>query len=805
METTLIRAGSVPAPSFIMKSTTNPSKSSAWSPVLALVLVFCSIQAPAENTAPIILDNYPLLSQKDPANYRDQSLLTVSDTLDDRKVLVPNLACAATVYTMLERGRSGNTSAMIDDFYPDPRKYNGNSPGARRPDYVGADVDIDPAQIVRSLQQKQPVVLHGYGGPLKHHFVLAVGLSTSSSAQRQLIALDPFPGNDLDKPGRRIEINLDNSPIVHPVLKEITFKQMRLVQNNGATETSSDSSVKTSITMKDGSTISGIAQTAVLKFKSGYGVMDIKFTEVVSYQDNSLLLADKSNLKGSFQDGALQLKTSRGVLNLPVNEIVAIKPESSASPVAPITASPAAPTRPPAPNAPPLDTAALWKSASSVDLAQIIQEPDKYNKKTYKFYGTIGDVRVSEQRKQFTFEQLKPVDKNFAQGKSFSWNQWMDLTQGGAKLEVIWTDWYKRVSDMPDGRAKIRLLTSINTPTVGNLGPKFFIIAEVREYSDTFQPYLELLDVLPEDQANSASSPARSSGASSTTRPAPKGSPLSEARRAERERVDALDDSIKRQLGPLLQEAQTDLKDRRWSEVAEKCEKALTLDPNNQYAHQMSGQAYQRMNQFDNAEKHLNRAIEIMPLEPFSHLNMALVLAKKGQNEPALTSLESAIQKGYTTAFQLRVDEDVPAAFKELPRFKELTKVSLDKLVSHYDSASMFETLSREFSSSYDLVWDATQKALKDQKEKIRLSDKENGVVISEPTDHGLFSSMHDHYFVVLERAGDSAAKLSVKLITYTDRITSSGDTVREPGPDFAKTRAGKFLDKIGKNLQPKK
>ncbi len=201
-----------------------------------------------------VLEKYPLLFQKDPKNYCDQSLLQVYDTLPDksRKELVPNLACAATIYTMLERGR-GNQNAMIDDFYIDPRKHGGDGPGARRPEYVGADIEIDSNRILQSLQEKQPVILHGYGGPLLEHFVLVVG-SQTDAAERRLVAFDPYPGSDRDEPGKQIEIKVANGVMSHPTLSSVVFRNMRMVkapESKPVTDSPPTTTGTDSVTMKD--------------------------------------------------------------------------------------------------------------------------------------------------------------------------------------------------------------------------------------------------------------------------------------------------------------------------------------------------------------------------------------------------------------------------------------------------------------------------------------------------------------------------------------------------------------------------
>src|ERR1017187_10200289 len=75
--------------------------------LLACLAGFETARAAEKGQESVLLSGYPLLSQKDPANYRDQSLLTVKDTVPGGTAmeLVPNLAAAATVYTMLEKAR----------------------------------------------------------------------------------------------------------------------------------------------------------------------------------------------------------------------------------------------------------------------------------------------------------------------------------------------------------------------------------------------------------------------------------------------------------------------------------------------------------------------------------------------------------------------------------------------------------------------------------------------------------------------------------------------------------------------------
>jgi hypothetical protein len=178
----------------------------------------------------VLLGGFVALSQLDPQNYRDLGLMRTTDTLPNssQRTAVANLTCAAAVYVMIERGR-GQASAMIDDFYIDPRLHGGRSPGARRPDYVGTDLSIDPALIESELRSGQPVVLRGAGGPLGQHFVLAVGLARDETGGRHLIILDPWPAPGEIMPKPEVRLDLASSPLRHPDIPGLVFDRMRRV------------------------------------------------------------------------------------------------------------------------------------------------------------------------------------------------------------------------------------------------------------------------------------------------------------------------------------------------------------------------------------------------------------------------------------------------------------------------------------------------------------------------------------------------------------------------------------------------
>jgi len=177
----------------------------------------------------VTLTQFPLLSQKDLDNYEDDSL---RDALDGGRP-VGNLACLATVHTMIERGREGGDErVMIDRFYPDPRDprwRGGRTGGAHAYPYAPREKEesADAGTITVALEAGRPTILHGYKGS-DEHYVLVVGRRRDGAGAQQFIALDPLPDTG-DKPGR--EITIDVATLEHPGkrLKGMKFTQMRNV------------------------------------------------------------------------------------------------------------------------------------------------------------------------------------------------------------------------------------------------------------------------------------------------------------------------------------------------------------------------------------------------------------------------------------------------------------------------------------------------------------------------------------------------------------------------------------------------
>ena len=278
------------------------------------------------------------------------------------------------------------------------------------------------------------------------------------------------------------------------------------------------------------------------------------------------------------------------------------------------------------------------------------------------------------------------------------------------------------------------------------------------------------------------------------------------AMKPEQERINRFDDSISRQLGNLMSDAQAKQGEYRWTETVSACAKILAIDPDNAYAHWMSGRAYARLEQLELAEEHLSKAMQLIPDDFRPYSEMFIVYAKRGATNDAIASLETAVRKGSFETYALRTDKDVPNNFKQLARFKELTAASLDRLAGYYClDLDVFENRTEDLQMNYDAAWNAVEKALKSQSERIRISHKTSGFILTTPTAHGLFSGTMDQYIVVLESSGDATSRLHFKLMTWDSTTDDSGmRSVKPRSKPLIANRAAKFIDNV-KKAAPKK
>jgi hypothetical protein len=285
---------------------------------------------------------FPILGQRDSKSYRAGStLMDALDTIADsnNRVPVKDLACAATVYTMIERGRDGgNPAATVDDFYPDPRQSGGSTMGASPPTYVGKLQAFDLDAVVSSLHARHPVVLVGKGGKLKSHYVLVVGMQTDEGITR-LRCNDPWNGVQLLFETTKGSSSSDHfSEMIFDKVRyagatplgEPSASDPRLATTRSTTSPSPEMAIETA----DGSRFVGQLSRARLVVATKYGSQEIDAADLVEWVDGKVKLSDGTTLVGRLTSDPVKLLTARGEMTLPVADIKQItsKAKASASP-----------------------------------------------------------------------------------------------------------------------------------------------------------------------------------------------------------------------------------------------------------------------------------------------------------------------------------------------------------------------------------------------------------------------------------------------------------------------------------------
>jgi tetratricopeptide (TPR) repeat protein len=447
------------------------------------------------------------------------------------------------------------------------------------------------------------------------------------------------------------------------------------------------------------------------------------------------------------------------------------------------------------------------QKASSVAMLSIQSDPEKYNGKVVIVFGRIGGVQLGDP-KHFVVQQLyQPKSPDFVKGKNFSWEDWWGMTQADDQpaMRVYFGVWHTNCASTQEGRDRIRSLSTKGGPHL--LGPfnqdKFAVIGVVRLFSDSFQPYLSLVDFRP--MRPGATTTPSGSDSRPPAQPALEQTQYQKAVSIENARVRQLPPYTQERIGTFLKQGYGDYNATRWAEAAAAFEKVLAIDSQNFSAHWHAGEAYERLSQLESAEKHLQAAIQLIPSSMKPHVVMCCVLAKRNDTTNALASLERAVKNGYSTAFELRTNEAISKELRESAKFIELTAVSIDILCRYRKDASLFESRTEVIPMSYDATWTAVQRVLKEQKEKIRVTDKESGVVITENTEHGLLGSTFDQYFIVFERVSEEITRLNFKLFTYYDKTEKDGRVLRLPErPGFIDARAKKFIQNVSKPMAKK-
>jgi hypothetical protein len=151
-----------------------------------------------------------------------------------------------------------------------------------------------------------------------------------------------------------------------------------------------------------------------------------------------------------------------------------------------------------------------WSKAERLDFTAVTRDPDAFTGKTFAVNATICGVRILKDGKR---------GKAVQYGARMAYSG-MPLVTGS--LPLVLDDWYATRSKSPEGRAQIRNLVKLDENTCSPLfaGQGMSLLVSVGQFSDTFEPYLSLIDL------RDARSTSRASLPSSTVAPAPKTMPV---------------------------------------------------------------------------------------------------------------------------------------------------------------------------------------------------------------------------------------------------------------------------------------
>lgn len=609
------------------------------------------------------------------------------------------------------------------------------------------------------------------------------------------------------------------------------------------------------ITMKDGSTFTGTITPSEVKFKTKYGEIGIKTDTIVSFSKGSLILKDGSSLIGNFSSGNITIETATAKLAFPALEVISLTTEAITIPSKP----PSIPSQPLTP------LRKLTRDEAKTALRNL-KIPIKwciidryYQGKSANIpanpLGLVTDLSYAKQQqrieisgKAFLSYLSLLKEKNLIEGLGL-----LDEKERRAKLERGgWHDWLVAASGMQtinltemgqkylNKKFEFELEVIVNEITgiqfmKEETAAKVFFTATFKSsdnpFNQCFEEYLDIQSLLKGSYAlfelfddgwrfQKWTSEGFINEKEQTTKvgvereiqskpPLKKEIALEAALRQEKERIDKIEGVRKEGIIPLQANGVKAMKDHNWNAAIEAYSKLLEMDPENYQANVNIGGAYAMLNEFDQSLHYLSKANQLIPADPHPYVNMVYAYARKGDKDRAMGALQNAIDKGYKNLSHLKKDTDLPEDFRQDPRFRELTGLTLAKLTASIKDASFFDDHFREFPYRYEDVWPAVEQVLNKQGEKIIQSDKETGFIVTDLTRHGILGfPTYTKYYILLEKITENSCKLSFKLFAYSRVMEGRGATeliLRPQSKALANKRGTSFLESINEALKKNK
>jgi hypothetical protein len=150
-----------------------------------------------------------------------------------------------------------------------------------------------------------------------------------------------------------------------------------------------------------------------------------------------------------------------------------------------------------------------WASPRLANFDAVTDNPEPFTGKAFVVNASICEVRISDKGKRARAIQVRPAA--------------FGMREITGSLPIVFDDWYRARAGTADGRAQIRDMAQHGFMCDALLStPPQDLLVTVGQFSDTFQPYLGLVDMM-EPGTRAARSPAYPSP---SARPAPQSLPL---------------------------------------------------------------------------------------------------------------------------------------------------------------------------------------------------------------------------------------------------------------------------------------
>lgn len=606
------------------------------------------------------------------------------------------------------------------------------------------------------------------------------------------------------------------------------------------------------ITMKDGSIFIGTITPSKVKFKTKYGEIDVNTDNIISFDKGTLGLKDGSSLMGNFSSGNITIQTTTAKLNSPALEVVNLSTEAKPIP----SKEPSVPTQPPAPlrrltrdeakNALRnlripikwciVDGYCQGKSANiPADPHGLVMELSEV--KWIQISGRAFLSYLTLLKENNLIEGLGLLDEKerTARLRKDGWGDWMRVAIGRETINL--TEIGQKYLNK---EFKFELEINVNEITgiqfmKEETAAKVFFNATFKSsdnpFNKCFEEYWDIQSLLKgpcalfelfddgwrfqkwtsdgiiKEKKETAKVGAEREIQSKT--PLKKEITLEAALRQEKERIDKIEAIRKEEVLSLQANGVQAMKNQNWNAAIQTYNKLLEMDPENYEANVNVGGAYAMLNEFDQSFRYLQKANELIPSAPHPYVNMVYAYARKGDKDYAIESLQNAIDRGYKDLAYLKKDKDLPEGFKQDPRFKELTGLTLAKLTASIKDASFFDDHFQEFTYRYEDAWSAVEQVLSKQGDKIIQSDKETGVIVTDLSRHGILGfPTYTKYYILLEKITENSCKLSFKLFAYSRVMEGRGAReliLRPQSKSLANKRAMSFLESINNALKKNK